>query len=199
MPEEPSFVELMDRLRRGDAGAAEDVFRRYARRLIGLARRRLDARVRRQVDPEDVALSALKSFFTRQARGAYDLDGWDSLWSLLTLITLRKCGHQTRHLFAARRDVRREVAPPADDSDAGWQALARGPTPSEAALLAEAVEHLLRGLDPGDREVVQLSLQGYKAAEISARAGVAERTVYRLLERVKGRLQRLAGADAAAP
>ena len=39
----------------------------------------------------------------------FELSGWDGLWSLLTLITLRKCGHQTRHFRAACRDVRRSL------------------------------------------------------------------------------------------
>ena len=52
----------MARLRAGDNAAAAEVFRRFANRLIGLARTHLDARVRQKVDPEDVMQSALKSF-----------------------------------------------------------------------------------------------------------------------------------------
>jgi RNA polymerase sigma-70 factor, ECF subfamily len=196
MPHDPGFDALMDRLRHGDPAAAEEVFRRFARRLIGLARQRLDARVRQKVDPEDVLQSALKSFFVRHAAGEYDLEGWDSLWSLLTVITLRKCGYRARHFRTAGRDVAREVAPP-EDSATDWQAVAREPTPEEAAVLAETVEQLLRGLDEDGRRVAELSLQGYTVPEISARLGRAERTVYRLLERLKGRLQRLTAEDEA--
>jgi RNA polymerase sigma-70 factor, ECF subfamily len=198
MPHDPGFDALMDRLRRGDPAAAEGVFRRFARRLIGLARQRLDARLRQKVDPEDVLQSALKSFFVRHAAGEYDLDSWDSLWSLLTVITLRKCGHRARHFRAARRDVAREVAPPGE-GPAGWQAIAREPTPEEAARLADTVEQLFRGLDDDGRRVVELSLQGYKAPEISAQLGLAERSVYRTQERVRRRLERWSAEDQAYP
>ncbi len=187
-----SFEDLMGRLRQGDAEAATEVFRRFARRLIGLARQRLDARLRQKVDPEDVAQSALKSFFLRHAGGEYDLDGWGGLWSLLAVITLRKCGHRAEHFLAGRRDVRREAPPTAEEGPGEWEAIAREPTPDEAALLAEAVEQLFRGLDEDDRRVLELALQGHKAAEISAQVGRSERSVYRLLERVKGRLERAA-------
>jgi RNA polymerase sigma-70 factor (ECF subfamily) len=193
MGQEPSFDVLLDRLRRGDASAPDEIFRRFAYRLIGLARQRLDARVRQKVDPEDVVLSAFKSFFLRHAQQEFELDSWDSLWTLLTVITLRKCGHQTRHFHAAAHDVRREVTPVggADDSSASWQAIARDPTPAEATLLADTVQQLFDSLNANGRRIIELALEGYKTAEIAARVGRAERTVYRTLERVKGRLERL--------
>ena len=63
------FAGLMRRLRSGEDAAAREVFERYTRQLVGLARRRLDERLAGKVDPEDVVQSAFKSFFVRQARG----------------------------------------------------------------------------------------------------------------------------------
>src|SRR5262249_30127449 len=99
------------------------------------------------------------------------------------------------------RDVQREAPWPAsgEDSAADWEAIAREPSPAEAAVLAETVEQLFRAVDEEGRRVVELSLQGYKPAEISARVGRSERTVYRLLERVKGKLERFGAADTAGP
>ena len=135
--------------------------------------------------------SALNSFFQRHADGQFELESWDNLWSLLTVITLRKCGHKTEHFLAACRDVRRETkpAPPEEDSSASWQAIAREPTPDEATRLTETVELMFRGLDDLDRQTIEMSLQGYKVAEVSARLGRTERSIYRLLERCKRRLE----------
>src|SRR5205807_2107995 len=103
---------------------------------------------------------------------------WDNLWGLLTLITLRKCADRAEHFRAERRAVSREVAPPAGEAAGGaWEAINREPAPDEAALLAEAVEQLFRDLDADERPVVELSLQGYTAQEISERLGRAERSV----------------------
>ncbi len=195
MPEEPSFPDLVVRLRAGDEEAAREVFRRFAGRLVGLARARLDARLRQKVDAEDVMQSVLKSFFVRHAAGQFDLENWDSLWSLLTVITLRKCGHKVEHFLAACRDLRREEAPAGGDSAASWEALAREPRPEEAAGLSDTVEQLLRGLDADDRRIVELTLQGYTIPEISSMIQTSERTIYRRLERIKGRLQRLRAGE----
>jgi DNA-directed RNA polymerase specialized sigma24 family protein len=48
-----------------DEQAARENFDRFARRLIGLARTRLDRRIRQKIDPEDVVQSVFRSFFTR--------------------------------------------------------------------------------------------------------------------------------------
>ena len=63
-----SFAEVMVRLRTGDETAAGEVFRRYARRLIGRARLRLEG-LSHKVDAEDVVQSVYKSFFHRFAEG----------------------------------------------------------------------------------------------------------------------------------
>jgi RNA polymerase sigma-70 factor (ECF subfamily) len=197
VPDVPDFALLMQRLRQGDQEAARLIFHRFAGRLIALARSRLDERLRQKVGPEDVMQSALKSFFLRHAAGQFDLDNWDSLWALLTVITLRKCGHKVEHFRAACRDVRRESAAPAgDDSAASWQAIAREPLPDEAALMAETLGQLFAGLGADDRRIVELALQGHTPQQISESLGVLERTVYRRLERVKARLERLRAGDA---
>ncbi len=191
MPSDESFDDLMARLRRGDNDAAAQLFQRFATRVIGLARARLDQRIRQKVDPEDVLQSVLKSFFVRYADGQYDLRDWDSLWSLLVSITLHKCGHKIRNFHAGRRDVRREgTAPPAnDDTVRTWEGLAREPNPEEAAALADEVEALVRDLSERDRAIVSLRLQGYTPTETAAQLGLLERTVCRVLERVRRRLR----------
>src|SRR5262245_35467145 len=105
------FAELMEGLRQRDEGAAEAVWERFARRLVALAATRLPNRLRARVDPEDVVQSVFKSFFARQAGARFTLENWDNLWTLLTVLTVRKCGHRVVHFQAARRDVRREAQP----------------------------------------------------------------------------------------
>jgi RNA polymerase sigma-70 factor (ECF subfamily) len=182
MPQDDSFADLMDRLRHGEGAAAARVFHRFAHRLIALARARLDGRVRPKVDPEDVLQSVFRSFFRRQADGQFDLDGWEGLWALLTVITVRKCGRINRYFRSAGRDAEAAGEP--------WEALAGEPSPDEALLLTELVEGLLRDLPERDRAVVELGLQGHSAAEISTQLGRPERSVYRVLQRVRTQLER---------
>jgi RNA polymerase sigma-70 factor (ECF subfamily) len=188
-----SFIELAERLRAGDQGAATEVFRRFADRLIALARTQLDARIRRKEDPEDIVQSVYRSFFTRQRDGRYDLANWDSVWSLLTVITVRKCLGRTEYYLAQCRTVAGEVeaARRDDRADGLSEAIDREPTPLEAAVLTETIEEMMRGLEDDDRAIIALRLQGYAAPEISAQLGRAERTVRRVWEHAKKRLQRM--------
>jgi RNA polymerase sigma-70 factor, ECF subfamily len=192
MADSQSFAALMDDLRLGEQTAAQVVFSRYAQQLIALARRRLDDRIQQRIDPEDVVQSVYKSFFIRHREGQLDVVNWQSLWGLLTLITLRKCADRAEYFRADRRDVNREAVT-ADASVApAWQVVVgREPFPEEAAQLAETVEELLRGLDEHERQIIELSLQGYSTQEISASLGRAERSVRRLRERVRLQLERV--------
>jgi RNA polymerase sigma-70 factor (ECF subfamily) len=198
MPSRDSFADVMDRLRAGDEAAAHEVFQRFVRKLVRLARRQFDAVLRRKVDPEDVVQSAFKSFFLRYGVGKLEVRDWDNLWGLLTIITLRKCLDRVEYHHAERRNVHREAAarPGTAGTEPWWEAVAREPRPEEAVVLAETVELLLRGLDEDERPILQMSLQGYTTQEICERLGRPERSVRRLRERIKKQLQRQQLADA---
>jgi RNA polymerase sigma-70 factor (ECF subfamily) len=190
-----SFAQLMTRLRAGDQPAAAEVFHRFAERLIALARTRLDRRLRQKVDPEDVLQSVYKSFFRRYIQGDFELADWDGLWSLLTVLTVRKCGRWRERFRAECRDVERETSLTARCDGAGWHVLDREPTPGEAAVLTDTVEQLLQHLEERDRDIVSLTLQGYPVAEIARQLDRPERTVFRVLEHVKKRLRRVEDSD----
>src|SRR5262245_57943432 len=186
-----SFADFLRRLQAGEDAAAQELFGRFTHQLIALALRHIDAGLRHKVDAEDVVQSAYKSFFLRYGAGNLDLVNWNSLWGLLTLITVRKCAERAAYHRAGRRDAAREAAPPRGDDAAPWpEPLGREPTPLEAAVLSETVEQLLAGLDEDERPVLELSLQGYTTREISERLGRAERTVRLLREGVRHRLER---------
>jgi RNA polymerase sigma-70 factor (ECF subfamily) len=187
-----SFAEFLARLHSQDDAAARELFARFARQLIALAQRHIGAGLRHKVDAEDVVQSAYKSFFCRYGAGNLDVVNWNSLWGLLTLITVRKCAERAAYHRAECRDAAREVSLAQGEEAAAWlQPFGREPTPVEAAVLSETVEQLLAGLDEEERPIVELSLQGHTTREISERLGRAERTVRLLREGVRHRLERM--------
>jgi RNA polymerase sigma-70 factor (ECF subfamily) len=184
-PDEPVPSEGADNVGR-------ELFGRFAQRLIGLARLHLDARLRNKVDPEDVVQSVYKSFFRRYSDLPLEEDENGGLWSLLTLITLRKCADRARYYGTERRSVSREAQARSADEPEPWrEALGREPTPEQAAMLAETVEQLLVELDASERPLLELSLQGYSTQEISEQLGRAERSVRRFRERMRKQLERM--------
>jgi RNA polymerase sigma-70 factor (ECF subfamily) len=188
-----SFRVFLARLQARDSAADRMIFERFASQLVALARRRIEDVLRHKVDPEDVVQSTYKSFFHRYGDGELAVVNWNSLWGLLTRITLRKCSERAAYHRAECRDAAREASIRSDDDgEVTWpEALAREPTPLEAAELSETVERLLGGLDDDERPIVELSLHGYSTREISEQLDRPERTVRRLRERVRIRLERM--------
>ena len=187
MTRSDSFAVIEGRLRLGEDEAAREVFQRFARRLLALTRRQFEQRLAHRVDAEGVVQSAFKSFFVRHREGKLQVENWNALWGLLTVITLRKCADRVEYHRAARRDFGREAVLYQEND----VSLDREPDPHEAAVLAETVEQLFRAAEPDERPVLELSLQGLTAAEISLRLGRALRTVHRLREQVRKRLERM--------
>jgi RNA polymerase sigma-70 factor (ECF subfamily) len=191
MAADDSVSDVMERLHRGSGEAATLVFRRFAHRLIALARNHLAERLRPKVDAEDVVQSVFRSFFGRCADGQFAIDDWDGLWGLLVRVTLRKCGRQAEYFRAACRDARRE-----DRAAGAARAVAEGPpcpqpTPEEVALLADTAEQVMARLGTArKRAIFELSLQGYTVPEISARVGFYERGVERVRAEVRRVLER---------
>eukprot|EP00913_Durusdinium_trenchii_P013373 g12554.t1 len=195
MSDQDSLPLLLDRLDAGDEQAAAEIFQRFASRLVGLARSRLNRPERRKVDPEDIVQSVFRSFFARQAQQQFELANWDSLWGLLIRMTLRKCGRRISSLRAACRDCRREVSgePPDGGSGNVWDQVVREPTADEIVILAESVERMLDGLTEDEQEIVMLRFEGRGSEEIAEMVGsISERKVYRVMAKVRQRLASMA-------
>jgi RNA polymerase sigma-70 factor (ECF subfamily) len=191
MPERP-FSHLAQALQHGDQDAARLVFDRFADQLIRLAAAHLPPALRGKTDPESAVQSAFKSFFAHHAEGAYHLTDWDGLWGLLTVITIRKCGHRLDRFNARKRAVAREQSLAGPDDDSGAPELpAPAPSPLEAVLLRETVEQLFARLKPRDHEVILLRLKGYEVREIAERLGQSERGVARVLKQARDVLNAL--------
>jgi len=196
-------ANLVMRWRAGDQQAAEALFQRYAERLLALARSRLSARMARHVDAEDVVQSAYRSFFVGARDGRYLLRRSGDLWRLLVAITVHKLQHQVERHMAKKRTGAQEwksggavdTRSESDSLGLPAPALAREPTPADAAALADTLEHVLGGLDVRQRLIVELRLQGFSTDEVSDATQRSERTVRRVLERVKRALERIREAE----
>ena len=169
----------------GDEDAAADLYYRYVNRLTQLARVRMSARLKRRVDPDDVVMSAYRSFFRVIRSNRYDPDTMH-LWGLLAGITLRKLYREANHHQAATRDIRVE-----SEGSVTFDAklLGREPTPDEVVEFSDQLEDLMASLTPKQQQVLELRLQDYTAVEIAERVGQSERTVRRTLALIRDQLQ----------
>ena len=171
---------LVASFRSGDDAAATALFERYFARLTALVQSRLGARLRARVDPDDVALSAYRSFFVRAAAGQFELCETGDLWRLLARMALHKLSHQIDRHTAEKRAVSMEE----QLSDSHDLASAE-PSPDEAAAISDELEFVMRSLDETERRTLELRLQGELIEAIAAELRQSERTVRRTLVRVR--------------
>jgi DNA-directed RNA polymerase specialized sigma24 family protein len=203
MSTEGSVTHWLGAIKNGEAAAAQKLWEAYYRRLVGLARRRLGSAPRGGGYEEDVALSALNSFFAGVTHGRFpQLSDRDDLWRLLVLITARKAIDQINH---ERRKKRRpdsvvQVWADADlDDSEGEGALAQvignEPTPEFAAQFAEEYERRLHSLNsPELRSVAVWKMEGFTNGEIAQKLGCVERSVERKLNLIRSRWSREDGS-----
>lgn len=188
VPSDRSITCWIADLKEGDDSAAQHaLWQRYFNRLVGLARQTLGASPRGAEDEEDVALSALKSFFDGVNQGEFpDLQDRDGLWPLLAKITARKAINQRKRQLAAKRGGGRVVAA----SEAGGAGRDGEPrqidfveddlSPASIVALSDECKRLIDLLpEPILQEIARHKLAGYTTGEIATQLGVAPRTVER--------------------
>jgi DNA-directed RNA polymerase specialized sigma24 family protein len=178
-----SVTRWLGQLQGGDAAAARQLWQRYFRHLVDLARQRLGDTPRRVADEEDVALSAFDSFCRNAAEGRFpDLIDRDTLWRLLVVLTARKAMHLRRDASRQRRGGGAVAG--AEELD---EVLGREPPPALAAQLAEERDRLLARLPDRELEAVaRWRMDGYSVEEIAAKLGCAPRSVKRKLRLIRG-------------
>ena len=158
----------IEALKRGDEAAAAKVWNHYFSRLAALARQKLRGAPRRAADEEDVVINAFETFFRRAQKGQFPrLEDRQDLWHLLVKITERKAYNQLRDQRRAKRGggrLRGESALQGNEASskpAGLdQVVGSEPTPEFAAMITEALDELLRVLDPELRAIALLKLEG---------------------------------------
>ena len=186
------FSELIGRLRRGQAAAADELWRRFEPLLRREVRLRLrDPRLRRRLDESDVCQSVMASFFIRCAAGQFDLDGPEQLLRLLTTMGRNKLATQARRHQAGRRDLRREEQlPPGGDLTNDQE-----PTPSQIVGGREILQQFRERLRVAERTLADRRADGCSWKEIAALVGSTPDGCRVQLNRAVARVCREMGLD----
>jgi RNA polymerase sigma-70 factor (ECF subfamily) len=187
-----SFVELIQRVRAGDAEAAAEVVRRYEPEIRRAVRVRLtDPGLRRVLDSMDICQSVLGNFFVRAAHGQFDLHEPEQLLKLLVVMARNKLRDQVAYHQAARRDQRRldAAAAPLEDVRAPGASVS---AEVEARDLFDAVR---RALSPEERRLADLRAAGHDWARIGTVLGEKPDTLRKRLGVGLDRVARQLGLD----
>jgi DNA-directed RNA polymerase specialized sigma24 family protein len=174
----------VSQIQAGDASAAQRLWDRYFRRMVGLARARLRANGT-PAEEEDVALSAFASFCHAAGQRRFpQLANRDDLWRLLVMLTARKVWRRRRREQSQKRGgglMRSQDFELELDGIVG-----REPTPEFAAEVADELQARLACLKNADLVAIARSkLDGYTNDEIARQLGWARSTVERRLRLIR--------------
>jgi DNA-directed RNA polymerase specialized sigma24 family protein len=180
-------------LKDGESAAAQPLWERYYRQLIGLARKKLRTTSRRDADEDDIVQNAFHSFFRAVDQGRFpQLEDRDSLWRLLVTITANKALKRLAYAHRQKRGGGTEATPAGIYTLAatGEAALAEfvgdEPTPDFAVEVAEECGRLLDRLDDDTlRQVAVWKMEGYGNDEIAGKLSCSRRTVARKLDAIR--------------
>ena len=193
MPSETSTTEvtlenLLERCRDGDDEAASRLFAEYSKRLLTIVERELGKDLKQRLDPEDITQTVFRTFFRRNSAGLIRIVHRTPLWRLFVTITLNKVRRKARDARAARRDPTAEAGQDASENVLAATASLE-PTPEQAAILKELLEHAVDGLDDSEAAMLRMCLEGYSTTEIAAETGVSRWTVRRVLDWIGTQLE----------
>jgi RNA polymerase sigma-70 factor (ECF subfamily) len=192
MATEGTFADFIQRIRAGDARAAEELVKKYEPAIRMEIRMRLsDRRLGRLFDSMDICQSVLGSFFVRAAVGEFDLEEPGHLIGLLVVMARNKLAAQVRRHRTQRRDHRRTQAihpevfePPASD-----------PTPSRLVAGEELLLEFRKRFSQEERQMAELRAQGQEWAAIARQIGGTPQARRKQLERAVRRVTRELGLD----
>ena len=199
-------VGLIERARRGDQQALNEIFTRHRARLRRMVEMRLDWRLHARLDASDViqdafvdAAERLEDYLREPALPLF-------LW-LRLIVGERLTRLHRHHLGVKMRDAGREISlyrealPAASSAALAAQLLGKHTSPTHAAVRAERMLRLqeaINALDPLDREVLSLRhFEELTRAETAKILGIEEsaaaKRYLRALKRLKDVLAALPG------
>ena len=174
-----SVTDWISALRHGDPQAIEPIWNSYFPRLVRYARKVLGKIRSRYADEEDAALSALATFWHRFQAGQFpNIHDRQSLWKLLSLITVRKIRRYQENEQAIKRG--QGITP--TKFSGNWEEIGEVTTSS---LDIEAQELLEVLADDQLRSIALLKLMEYTNPEIASSLEISLRSVERKLRLIR--------------
>jgi RNA polymerase sigma-70 factor (ECF subfamily) len=197
MSTDPSETQLLlQRAKRGDKAAFDELFKRHRTRLRQAIAMRLDRRLAARVDASDVLQEAHLEAFKRLPKYLEKQDMPFYLW--LNWIAREKVlAFHRRHIGADKRALGHEVAfmPMASSAQFASGLLGRSPSPSQELARAELAEQLRMALSQLNQDERDLILwrhfERLTALEVAQLLQISEAAASKRYIRALERLRRL--------
>lgn len=178
------FRDLMDRVQAQAPDAVGELLNRYGPHILRVVRRRLKPEIRSKFDSTDFVQAVWASFFALPLDD-YRFDQSAALAAFLAEMAHHKVVDAVRQrLISQKYNVNRER--PIEDAGS----LSHGfPSPMDIAIAKEEWEKLIGESEPPHQQILTSLGEGFSAREVADQLGFCEKTVRRVLRRIRDRAE----------
>jgi RNA polymerase sigma factor (sigma-70 family) len=192
MPIEPDISDLIARARTGDEAAVREFLTRFEPEVRTMVRGRLPRMLRTQFDSMDFVQAVWQSFFADLRKGPRQFENVHHLRGFLAGVARNKVYEEHRRLtrtkkYALAREQRLYVR--RGSREVERELISPEPTPSQAVQASDRLAQLMATCSPREVQVIVLRHQGLTFEEIAARTGVNERSVRRIIDEARARME----------
>ncbi len=187
-PVENDIADFIARIQAGDEEAARELLTRYEAEVRLVVRRQLPRLLRSRFDSLDFLQSVWGDFFQKVRAGGADFENSRHLVGFLARAAKNKVIDEYRRAGSQKQDMHREESI-WSEGERPRELTAPGETASQVVEAREAFDRLLDLVPEDRRQLLQLKAQGLSSREIGDRLGISERTVQRVLEDLRRRVQ----------
>lgn len=192
MPDE-QFDDLLARARLGDSAAMSELAKKYEPEVLAVARVRLGPALRPYLDTFDLVQSVHRSLIVGLRNNRLAFSGPEQLVALAVTIVRRKAARQWQR---AQRQVR--ISSGTDSTplpDLLVRLTAHDSDPAREVETRDAIARVLGSLDGVDRDLLDLSIHGYRTVEIAEMLGQNADVLRVRLSRLRAKLRSCGIAD----
>jgi RNA polymerase sigma-70 factor (ECF subfamily) len=189
---ESTFTDLVSRAKAGDDQAINNLLAEFEADVRLAVRRQLPRLLRSQFDSMDFVQLVWTSVFAGDAVDPTRFENRQHLRAYLTGIAWNKVHEEyRRRTRTLKYDMGREepLYVRRGDHDEPREVPSGDPTPSQNLQEIDRLEQITAGCSDREAEAIRLRGQGLTFEEIADRVGLNERTVRRLIEETRRRME----------
>jgi RNA polymerase sigma-70 factor (ECF subfamily) len=192
MPNEPDISDLIARAKAGDETAIGEFLTRFEPEVRIMVRGRLPRMLRTQFDSMDFVQAVWQSFFADLRSSSQQFENVHHLRGFLAGVARNKVYEEHRRLTRTKKHAlarEQSLYVRRGSREVELALISPEPTASQAVQASDRLAQLVARCSPLEVQVITLRRQEMTFDEIARRTGVSERSVRRIIDEARERME----------
>ncbi len=192
MPNEPDISDLIARAKAGDETAIREFLSRFEPEVRMMVRGRLPRMLRTQFDSMDFVQAVWQSFFADLRSSSRQFENVHHLRGFLAGVARNKVYEEHRRLTRTKKHAlarEQSLYVRRGSREVELALISPEPTPSQAVQASDRLAQLVARCSPLEAQIITLRHQEMTFDEIARRTGVSERSVRRIIDEARERME----------